>query len=137
MDAEIKEIEFESTDLDVNAKVDKPPERVDVQKTIDNENVVFEAVEEPPKPVGGIAAIQNKIQYTELAKKIGIEGKVIVQAIINKNGDVSNASILKSLFPQLDEIALNAVKETKFFPGKQRGKPVNVKMTIPITFKLQ
>lgn len=137
MDPEIKDIEFESTDLFVDAKVDKPPERIEVHKTIDNENVIFEAVEEPPKPVGGIAAIQNKIQYTELAKKIGIEGKVIVQAIINKNGDVGNASILKSLFPQLDEIALNAVKETKFFPGKQRGKPVNVKMTIPITFKLQ
>ncbi len=137
MDPEINEIEFEPTDLIVDAEVDRPPERVEVHKTIDNETIIFEAVEEPPKPVRGIAAIQSKIQYPELAKKIGIEGKVIVQAIINKKGDVSNVSIVKSLFPQLDEIALNAVKETKFFPGKQRGKPVNVKMTIPITFKLQ
>ena len=137
MDPEINEIEFEPTDLNVDAKVDKPPERVEIHKTIDNEIVIFDAVQEPPKPVGGIAAIQNKIQYTELAKRIGVEGKVIVQAIINKKGDVTNVSILKSLFPQLDEIALKAVKETKFFPGKQRGKPVNVKMTIPITFRLQ
>ena len=137
MDPEIEDIEFKPTELFADAPTDKPPERVEVHKTIDNENIIFEAVEEPPKPVGGIAAIQNKIQYTEFAKRVGIEGKVIVQVIINKNGDVSNASILKSLFPQLDEIALNAVKETKFFPGKQRGKPVNVKMTIPITFKLK
>ena len=137
MDPEINEIEFEPTDLNVDTKVDKPPERVEIHKTIDNEIVIFDAVQEPPKPVGGIAAIQNKIQYTELAKRIGVEGKVIVQAIINKKGDVTNVSILKSLFPQLDEIALKAVKETKFFPGKQRGKPVNVKMTIPITFRLQ
>lgn len=137
MDPEIQEIEFEPTDLFVDAKVDKPAERAEVHNIIDNETVIFDAVQEPPKPVGGIAAIQNKIQYTELAKRIGIEGKVIVQAIINKKGDVTNVIILKSLFPQLDEIALNAVKETKFFPGKQRGKPVNVKMTIPITFRLQ
>ncbi|MEJ2615232.1 MAG: TonB family protein [Ignavibacteriaceae bacterium] len=137
MDPEIKDIEFESNDLFVDAKVDKPPERIEVHKTIVDENVVFKAVEEPPKPIGGIAAIQSKIQYTELAKRIGIEGKVIVQAIINKKGNVTNVSIVKSLFPQLDEIALKAVKGTKFTPGKQRGKPVKVQMTIPITFKLQ
>ncbi len=91
----------------------------------------------PPRPVGGIAAIQNKIQYTELAQRIGIEGKVLVFAIIDEKGNVMNASIAKSLFPSLDEVALNAVRDTKFIPGKQRGKPVKVQMTIPITFKLR
>ena len=60
-----------------------------------------------------------------------------VLAIIDKSGKVVKASIAKSLFPQLDEVALKAVEETKFTPGKQRGKPVKVQMTIPITFKLQ
>jgi len=50
---------------------------------------------------------------------------------------VINASVLQSLFPSLDEVALNAVKETKFIPGKQRGKPVNVEMKIPIQFRLK
>ncbi len=137
MDPEIKDIEFDRTDLIVEAPVDKPPERVEVHKSIDNENIIFKAVEEPPKPVGGIEAIQKKIQYTELAKRIGIEGKVIVQAVIDENGDVTNVSIVKSLFPQLDKIALNAVKDTKFIPGKQRGKPVKVQMSIQVAFKLQ
>ena len=137
MDPEIKDIEFDRTDLIVEAPVDKPPERIEVHKTIDNENIIFKAVEDPPKPVGGIEAIQKKIQYTDLAKRIGIEGKVIVQAVIDENGDVTNVSIVKSLFPQLDEIALNAVKDTKFIPGKQRGKPVKVQMSIQVAFKLQ
>jgi periplasmic protein TonB len=137
MDPEIKDIEFDRTDLIIEAPVDKPPDEIEVHKTIENENIIFKAVEEPPKPVGGIEAIQKKIQYTELAKRIGIEGKVIVQAIIDENGNVTDASIAKSLFPQLDEIALNAVKNTKFIPGKQRGKPVKVQMSIQVAFKLQ
>ena len=137
MDPEIKDIEFESNDLNVNENADKPPEIVEVNKTIADENKIFVAVEELPQPIGGLEAIQNKIHYTDLAMKADIQGKVIVLAVIDKNGNVIEARIAKSLFPQLDEIALNAVKETKFFPGKQRGKPVNVKMTIPITFKLK
>lgn len=137
MDPEIKEIEFEPTDLDVNAKVEKPPARVEVNKTIDDENKIFVVVEDIPQPIGGLEAIQSKIHYTDLALKADIQGKVIVLAIIDKNGNVIDARIAKSLFPQLDEIALNAVKKTKFTPGKQRGKPVKVQMTIPITFKLK
>ena len=49
---------------------------------------------------------------------------------------MTNAHVLQSLFPSLDEVALKAVNETKFIPGMQRGKPVNVQMTIPIQFKL-
>ncbi len=134
---EIKEIEFEATDLNVNENVEKPPERTEVYKIIADENVIFKVVEQLPKPIGGIEAIQNKIHYTEIAKRVGIEGKVIILAIVGKNGDVISASITKSLFPSLDEVALNAVKSTKFIPGKQRGKPVNVQMYIPIFFKLQ
>ena len=57
--------------------------------------------------------------YTEIAKRAGIEGKVIVSAIIDKNGNVANAEIYVSLSDDLDQIALKAVKELKFFPGKQ------------------
>ncbi|MGA9294891.1 MAG: TonB family protein [Ignavibacteriaceae bacterium] len=137
MDPEIKDIEFESTDLFVDANADKPPERVEVHKTIENENDIFVVVEDLPQPIGGLQAIQSKIHYTDLAMKADIQGKVIVLAVIDKNGNVIDAQIAKSLFPQLDKIALDAVKQTKFIPGRQRGKPVKVRMTIPITFKLQ
>ena len=82
-------------------------------------------------------AISEKIHYTEIARRAGIEGTVLIEIIINKAGIVGEAKVLKSLNPGLDEIALQAVKDTKFIPGKQRDKPVKVKMRIPIKFRLQ
>ena len=117
--------------------MEPPPVITDINKTIADENEIFIVVEEIPKPIGGLDAIQSKIHYTDLAMKADIQGKVIVLAVIDKNGNVKDARIAKSLFPQLDEIALNAVKGTKFTPGKQRGRPVNVQMYIPISFKLK
>ena len=90
-----------------------------------------------PEPIGGIAAIQSKIVYPEIAKRAGVEGKVYVKAYIDKNGDVTKAVVLKGIGAGCDEAALKAVKETKFKPGKQRGKPVNVQVSIPVVFKLQ
>jgi len=90
-----------------------------------------------PAPVGGLKSIQEKVHYTEIARRAGVEGTVYIQAKINKNGDVVDATVIKGLGAGLDEEALNAVKLTKFVPGKQRGKPVNVKMTIPVKFVLK
>jgi protein TonB len=112
---------------------DRPPAQ---PKIIDDENI-FEAVEEMPAPIGGIKAIQEKLHFTEIAKRADIEGTVFIQAIIDKNGNVTETTLLKGLGAGLDEEALNAVKTTKFIPGKQRGRPVNVKMVIPIKFVLK
>ncbi len=102
-----------------------------------NENDYFVAVEEMPEPIGGIIAIQSKIKYPEIAKRAGIEGKVYVQAFIDENGNVENAKIIKGIGAGCDEAALEAVKQTKFTPGRQKGKPVKVQVSIPISFKLQ
>lgn len=134
---ETDNLELNTTDLITDAVVEPPPVITDINKTIADENEIFIVVEEIPKPIGGLDAIQSKIHYTDLAMKADIQGKVIVLAVIDKNGNVKDARIAKSLFPQLDEIALNAVKGTKFTPGKQRGRPVNVQMYIPISFKLK
>jgi len=98
--------------------------------------VYFVAVEEMPEPIGGIEAIQSKIVYPEIAKRAGVEGKVYVLAFVDESGDVTKAVILKGVGAGLDEAALTAVKATKFKPGKQRGKPVKVQVSIPIVFKL-
>jgi len=90
-----------------------------------------------PEPIGGIAAIQNRVIYPELAVRAAIEGKVVVVAQIDEYGNVISAQILKSLGAGCDEAALTAVLSTKFLPGKQRGKAVKVEMKIPIIFKLQ
>ena len=132
----LEDIEIGETELDVNAQVEAPPPPK-VEKKVDEEPQYFVAVEEMPEPIGGIQAIQSKIVYPEIAKRAGIEGKVYVLAFVDETGTVTKAEIIKGLGAGLDEAALNAVKATKFKPGKQRGKPVKVQVSIPIVFKLQ
>lgn len=131
----LEDIEIGETDLDVNASVEAPPPPKVEKK--EEEPQYFVAVEEMPEPIGGIAAIQSKIVYPEIAKRAGIEGKVYVLAFVDEKGIVTKAEIIKGLGAGLDEAALKAVKATKFKPGKQRGKPVRVQVSIPIVFKLQ
>ena len=89
-----------------------------------------------PEPIGGLKSIQNKITYPDLAKKAGIEGKVFILAYVDENGNVTKAEVIKGIGLGCDEAALDAVRLTKFKPGKQRGKPIKVQITIPISFKL-
>ena len=93
--------------------------------------------EQMPSPIGGIKAIQEKIRYPEIAKRAGIEGRVFVKAFINSTGTVSKTEIIRGIGGGCDEMAMHAVKNTKFTPGRQKGKPVNVQVTVPILFKLQ
>jgi len=131
----LEDIEIGETELNVNEQVAAPPPKV--EERVDEEPQYFVAVEEMPEPIGGIQAIQSKIVYPEIAKRAGIEGKVYVLAFVDEKGTVTKAEIIKGLGAGLDEAALNAVKATKFKPGKQRGKPVKVQVSIPIVFKLQ
>jgi protein TonB len=112
---------------------DNPPKpKVDL-----SDEIFIEIPDELPSPVGGLISIQEKVHYTEIARRIELQGTVFIQAKIDKNGDVVEAIVLKGLGGGLDEEALNAVKSTTFHPGEQRGRPVNVKMVIPIKFVLR
>ena len=101
------------------------------------ESRYFAAVEHMPEPVGGIKAIQEKIDYPEIAKRAGIEGRVYVKAFIDENGDVTEVELIKGIGAGLDEEAMRAVKETKFIPGNQRGHKVKTQVSVPILFKLK
>lgn len=103
----------------------------------DTEATYYIAVDEMPVPIGGLYAIQSKIKYPEEAKRNGIEGRVFIQAFIDETGNVADAKVIKVVGHGLDEAALEAVKQTKFTPGKQKGEPVKVQVSIPIQFKLQ
>lgn len=94
------------------------------------------AIEKMPDPIGGIRGIAKNVIYPEEAKKAGVEGKVVIQALIDENGDVIKTSILKSLGSGCDEAALKAIKKTKFTPGMNKGKKVKAEVKIPISFKL-
>lgn len=97
----------------------------------------FVAVEEMPEPIGGIKGIQERITYPEIAKRAGVEGKVYILAFVDESGNVTKATVLKGIGAGCDEAARDAVLATQFKPGKQRGVPVKVQVSIPIIFKLQ
>jgi protein TonB len=101
------------------------------------EDVYFVSVDETPMPVGGIQALMKNVVYPKEAKESGIQGRVFVKAFIDENGDVVKTELIKGTETTLDSAAENAVKRTKFLPGKQKGKPVKVQVAIPILFKLQ
>jgi protein TonB len=131
----LEDIEIEDTEIDFEAEIEAPPPPP--KEEIEEEPTYFVAVEEMPAPIGGIRAIQEKIVYPEIAKRAGVEGKVYVLAFVNEKGDVTKAQIIKGIGAGCDEAALNAVLKTRFTPGKQRGKPVKVQVSIPIIFKLK
>ena len=132
----LEDIEIEDTEIDLNANMEAPPPPPKEEK-VEEEPTYFVAVEEMPEPIGGIKGIQDKIIYPEIAKRAGVEGKVYVLAFVDESGKVTKAQVIKGIGAGCDEAALDAVLKTKFKPGKQRGKPVKVQVSIPIIFKLQ
>jgi TonB family protein len=97
---------------------------------------VYVMVEEMPSIKGGMASIQKKIEYPKQARKAGIEGRVLIQAVITKDGEARKIKVLRGIGGGCDEEARRVIRQSEFIPGKQRGKPVNVQMTIPVIFKL-
>lgn len=103
----------------------------------EDEEKVFEIVENMPELIGGMASIQKEINYPEVALRAGIEGLVQVQFIVNKQGEVEDPQVIRGIGGGADEEALRAVKKAKFRPGLQRGRPVRVQYSLPVYFKLQ
>ena len=130
----LEDIEIEDTEIDFEAEIEAPPTP---KEDIEEEPTYFVAVEEMPSPIGGIKAIQEKIVYPEIAKRAGVEGKVYILAFVNEQGEVTKAQVIKGIGAGCDEAALNAVLKTRFTPGKQRGKPVKVQVSLRIVFKLK
>ena len=89
-----------------------------------------------PEPKDGLESIYKQIKYPEVAQKAGVEGKVYLLIYINENGDVDDVKVIKGLGAGCDEAAIEVIKNTKFNPGKDNGTPIKVKLSLPITFKL-
>lgn len=106
------------------------------------EEEIFEVVEEMPEFPGGPAEmmkyLNNNIRYPTIAQENGIEGRVIVQFVVNSDGSIVDANVVRSVDPFLDKEALRVINSMpKWKPGKQRGKSVRVKYTLPVMFRLQ
>ncbi|MFB6098588.1 MAG: TonB family protein [Salinibacter sp.] len=97
---------------------------------------VYMVVQNQPELVRGMQALQDAVSYPKTAKEAGIEGRVIVQFVVDKTGDVVNPKVTRGVNEALNQAALEAVKELTFKPGTQEGKPVKVQMSLPVTFRL-
>ncbi len=136
-DQALEDIEINETELDVSADVPPPPPPPKEKKDEEAAPTFFVAVEQMPEPIGGIAAIQARIHYPEIAKRAGVQGRVFVKAFVDEHGIVRKVELIKGIGAGCDEEAMKAVKATRFKPGMQRGKPVKVQVSIPVLFKLQ
>ena len=108
----------------------------------DTKTYVYESPEVMPEFPGGMEAmvkfLSDNVKYPEQAAKDNIEGRVIVQFIIDKTGQISDAKVVRSVSEELDAEALRVVElMPNFIPGRQDGKAVAVRFTLPISFKLQ
>jgi len=123
-----------SSDLELNEELELPPPP---KEAVEEQEDFFVAVEQMPELVGGLAKLQSSIRYPSIARKAGIEGRVIVQFIVTEDGSVQNPRVIRGIGGGCDEEALRAVSEAKFIPGRQRGKAVRVQYSLPIMFQLQ
>ena len=139
----------ERLDQRKGAKVAKAPEaeRADVQKTdapkprIDGE-IIYTEVDEMPMFPGGLDGLmeylRTNIVYPPVPAENGVQGKVLVQFVVEKDGSVGQVKILRSVEINLDYEAIRLCKSMpKFEPGKLDGKPVRVLYTLPINFTLE
>lgn len=103
---------------------------------------IFKSVEQPPAFPGGDAALMkylsSHIQYPTLAQENNIQGKVVVQFVVEKDGHVGDVKVVRSVDKDLDREAVRVCKSLpKFTPGRQNGQAVRVWYTLPVNFKLQ
>lgn len=100
---------------------------------------VYDLPDDPevmPTPIGGMKAIAEHVVYPETAKINKLEGKVLVKALIDENGNVTSTEILESLSSECDKAAANAIKKVKFNPAIKDGEKIKSEVVIPVQFKL-
>ncbi|MFO8030004.1 MAG: energy transducer TonB [Cyclonatronaceae bacterium] len=124
------------TEIDLDAPMDMPPPPPPEDDEEEEEPEVFTIVEDMPELKGGMESIYEHLRYPEMARKAGIEGRVVVQFIIDEEGNVVDPVVVRGIGGGCDEAAIEAVKQVEFTPGRQRGRPVRVRYSLPITFRL-
>jgi protein TonB len=126
--------------LNKQVKVDVPEPPKEEKKPQKEE--IFKSVEQPPQFPGGDAALMkylsSHIQYPTMAQENNIQGKVVLQFVVEKDGHVGEVKVVRSVDKDLDREAVRVCKSLpKFTPGRQNGQAVRVWYTLPVNFKLQ
>ena len=107
------------------------------QEKLVGEDGVYKSVDQPPKVEGGLASLTQDATYPAAAREQGLEGRVYVEAVVNPDGSVREAKVLRGLGEALDQEALRVVKNATFTPGTYNGEPVPARTTVWIQFRLQ
>lgn len=139
--------EVEIEEIEVNFDVDIKEETVIKEVVIaeapivEKADEIFDVVETMPTPPGGMEGwnkyLSGNLKYPTQARRMGIEGTVYVVFVVNTDGSIQDVEILRGIGGGCDEEAMRVVRNApNWQPGKQRGKPVRVKMRLPIRFKL-
>ena len=136
-------LEIVADDADVEETVIASSEETGQAVEEPEEQTIFEVVEQMPEfPNGGMAGLMQflskNIKYPTIAQENGTQGRVTVQFVVNKDGSIVDAKVIRGVDPYLDKEALRVIGTMpKWKPGMQRGKPVRVKYTVPVMFRLQ
>lgn len=136
-----EELDIQDSEADDKTVIDVAP-IIRQEEEEAEESQVFYIVEDMPEFPGGELALRkfiaNAIKYPVIAQENGIQGKVYVNFVVDKDGSITNAKISRGVDASLDKEALRVVNSLpKWKPGMQRGKPVRVSYTVPISFVLQ
>ena len=97
---------------------------------------VFGVAEVQPTLIGGLAGLQARLEYPDLAIRAGIEGQVVVQFIVDERGNVIYPVVVRTPNEMLSQAALDAILASRFTPGQQMGRPVRVRFAVPVSFQL-
>ena len=140
-DSKVEESTIQASD-DTNAAVEVKYTPVEVEEEEVEEQQIFQVVEEMPEFPGGLSEcmkfLGKNIKYPTISQENGVQGRVIVQFVVNKDGSIVDPVVVRGVDPYLDKEALRVISSMpKWKPGKQRGKAVRVKYTVPVTFRLQ
>ena len=108
----------------------------------EDDQVIFQVVETMPTFPGGDQALfkflSDNIRYPVIAQENGIQGRVICQFVVNRDGSIVDVEVVRSVDPSLDREAIRVIRSMpNWKPGMQRGKAVRVKYTLPVNFRLQ
>lgn len=123
--------------LDIDEAPDLPPPPPPAAVEEEPEPEIFVIVEDMPELIGGMEGLQKRVKYPEMARRANVEGKVFLQFIVDEQGNVVDPIVMRGIGAGADEEALRAIREAKFKPGMQRGKPVQVKFNLAVTFRLR
>ena len=140
-DADVQESTIQASD-DTQQAVEVKYTPVEVEEEEVEEQQIFQVVEEMPEFPGGMGEcmkfLGKNIKYPTISQENGVQGRVIVQFVVNRDGSIVDPVVVRGVDPYLDKEALRVISMMpKWKPGKQRGKAVRVKYTVPVMFRLQ